>query len=119
MINRQMYVLAVQDLRASSDYYRDVLGFTIREIGDDGWRIFEREGCQIMVGHCPNSIPAAELGDHSYFAYLVVDDAEAYYLEFNDKNVDVIKHLKDEPWEMREFAIRTLDGHRIMIGQEL
>jgi hypothetical protein len=24
--------------------------------------------------------------------------------------------LRDEPWGMREFGIRTVDGHRIMCG---
>ena len=114
-----MYVLAVQNLQVSANYYRDVLGFTVREIGDDGWRIFEREGCQIMAGHCPESISPRDLGDHSYFAYIVVDDASVYYREFGSKNAEFIKHLRDEPWRMREFGIRTIDGHRIMFGQEL
>ncbi len=119
MIHRNMYVLAVPDLLTSATYYRDVLGFAIHEIGDDGWRIFEREGCRIMAGHCPGSIPPGDLGDHSYFAYIVVDDAGAYYREYASKNAEFIKHLRDEPWRMREFGIRTIDGHRIMFGQEL
>lgn len=119
MITRTMYVLAVQDLRASAEYYRDVLGFTVREIGDDGWRIFERDGCQIMAGDCPGSTPPGQLGDHSYFAYIAVDDADAYYREFVGKNAEFTKHVRSEPWRMREFGVRTLDGHRIMFGQEL
>ena len=67
-----MYVIAVQDLQESAAYYREVLGFSIREIGDDGWRMFERDGCQIMAGNCPDTIPARDSGDHSYFAYLVL-----------------------------------------------
>lgn len=114
-----MYVIAVQDLKTSAAYYRDSLGFEIREIGDDGWRIFEREGCQIMAGHCPGSTLPIDLGDHSYFAYIVVDDADEYYRAFSEKKVEFIKHLKSEPWSMREFGIRTIDGHRIMFGQEL
>ncbi|MGB7181620.1 MAG: VOC family protein, partial [Burkholderiaceae bacterium] len=79
MIRRNMFVLAVPNLVDSASYYESVLGFTIREIGDDGWRLFERDGCQIMAGHCPDSIPARDLGDHSYFAYLVVDSSDQYY----------------------------------------
>jgi len=119
MITRKMYVIAAQDLQATAAYYQDSLGFTVCEVGDDGWRILEREGCQIMAGHCPGSVPPAELGDHSYFAYIVVDDADAYYREFEVKNVEFIKHLKNEPWDMREFGTRTIDGHRIMFGQDL
>lgn len=114
-----MYVLAVQDLEASAAYYRDILGFKIFEVGDPGWRMFRRDQCRIMAGHCPDALPAGELGDHSYFAYLIVDDAKQFYSELTGKNVDLIKPLRDEPWGMREFGLRTIDGHRIMIGQEL
>lgn len=72
MITRTMYVLAVPDLERSAAFYRDVLGFEVREIGDPGWRIFEKDVCRIMAGECPDATPAAELGDHSYFAYLTV-----------------------------------------------
>jgi len=114
-----MYVIAVQNLQAAASYYRDVLGFTIREIGDDGWRIFERDGCRIMAGNCPDSIPAHKLGDHSYFAYIVVDDADQYFAEISARGAELIKPIKSEPWGMREFGVRTDDGHRIMFGQEI
>ncbi len=119
MIRRNMYVIAVQNLQAAASYYQDVLGFSIREIGDDGWRLFERDGCQIMAGHCADSIPAKELGDHSYFAYLVVDNADKYFADILEKGAEVIKPLKSEPWGMREFGVRTNEGHRIMFGEEI
>ena len=119
MIKSNMYVIAVQNLQTASLYYQDVLGFTIREIGDDGWRLFERDGCRIMAGHCPDSIPAHKLGDHSYFAYIVVDDADRYFAEVSGRDADLIKPIKSEPWGMREFGVRTNDGHRIMFGQEI
>lgn len=114
-----MFVLAVPDLRRSGALYRDVLGFEIREIGDPGWRMFVRDGCGIMAGQCPDALPAEQLGDHSYFAYLVVDDADVYYQHVVAAGGKIIKPLVSEPWGMREFGIRTVDGHRIMIGQEL
>ena len=67
-----MFVLAVPDLERSGAFYRDVLGFKIQETGDPGWRLFVRDGCRIMAGECPDAMPAALLGDHSYFGYLVV-----------------------------------------------
>jgi predicted enzyme related to lactoylglutathione lyase len=118
MIHRTMFVLAVPDLERSAAFYHDALGFEVREIGDAGWRIFERDDCRIMAGSCPDALPAAQLGDHSYFAYLVVDDADAYYLRVKAANAEVTKPITDEPWGMREFGLRTVDGHRLMIGQD-
>jgi catechol 2,3-dioxygenase-like lactoylglutathione lyase family enzyme len=50
MITRTMFVIAVRDLDRSAAFYRDVLGFDVRAMGDPGWRMFVRDGCRIMVG---------------------------------------------------------------------
>jgi len=119
MIRNHMYVLAVPNLDRSAAFYRDALGFTVHEMGDPGWRMFERDGCRIMAGACPDALPAAQLGDHAYFAYLEVDDVDAWHAQASAAGVEVTKRLADEPWGMREFGLRTVDGHRIMVGQEL
>jgi len=115
-ITRPMFVLAVPDLARSAAWYRDVLGFAVREVGDPGWRIFERDACRIMAGECPDATPPAELGDHSYFAYLEVEDVDDLGREVEAAGAELIKPLRTEPWGMRELGIRTIDGHRIMFG---
>ena len=117
MIKRHLYVLAVPDLTRSSAFYRDVLGFEVRELGP-GWLLYVKDGCQIMAGECRDAIPPRELGDHSYFGYLVVDDVDEYYRRVVAAQAEIGKTLRDEPWGMREFGCRTADGHRIMIGSE-
>jgi uncharacterized glyoxalase superfamily protein PhnB len=72
-----------------------------------------------MAGECRDAIPPAELGDHSYFAYLDVDDIDELHASLVAKNVDITKPLRNEPWDVREFGIRTIDGHRIMFGQPI
>ena len=119
MIHKTRFVLAVHDLERSAQFYRDVLGFEIKEVGDPGWRFFEKDRCVIMAGECRDAMPASELGDHSYFAYLDVDDVDALYDSVVSKNAEITKKLRSEPWGMREFGIRTVDGHRIMFGQAL
>ncbi|RZA36630.1 MAG: bleomycin resistance protein [Lysobacteraceae bacterium] len=119
MIRDHLYVLAVPDLERSAAFYRDVLGFAVHEMGDPGWRMFIRDGCRIMAGACPGAMPAAQTGDHSYFAYLDVTDVAAWHARAVAAGAEFVKPLRDEPWGMREFGLRTADGHRIMIGQEL
>ncbi|MEM8641525.1 MAG: VOC family protein [Cyanobacteria bacterium P01_G01_bin.54] len=118
-IQKTIYVLAVPDLEKSAEFFRNVLDFTIHEIGDPGWRMFTRDQCRIMAGHCPDAIHPSEIGDHSYFGYFVVDDVDDYYGMVSSKGAEIIKPLKSEAWGMREFGIKTIDGHRIMIGQDL
>jgi catechol 2,3-dioxygenase-like lactoylglutathione lyase family enzyme len=119
MIRNHRYVIAVPDLAASARFYRDVLGFEVVEIGDDGWRFFVRDSCTIMAGECRDAIPPRDLGDHSYFAYIEVDEIDAFAEEVLGKGAEPVKPLRDEPWGMRELGIRTADGHRIMFGMRL
>ena len=56
------FVLAVPDFNRSAAYFRDILGFRILwEEGTD-WRLAERDGVRIMLGHCPNATPPSEIG---------------------------------------------------------
>lgn len=114
-ILRNHYVLAVHDVTASARFYTDVLGFRI-VAEPSGWIFVERDGCTIMLGECPESLPASALGDHSYFGYLNVDDVDAFYAQAQRAGA-ALGGVMQKPWGMREFALRTPDGHRIMIGQ--
>ena len=112
-------MLPVLDVERSAAFYREVLGFEIRVMGDPGWRMYVRDACRIMAGECRDATPVAQLGDHSYFAYLVVDDIDALHGKVAAARADFVKALATEPWGMREFGVRTVDGHRIMFGQEV
>jgi predicted enzyme related to lactoylglutathione lyase len=119
MITDTMYVLAVSDLHRSGEFYRAVLGFEVEEMGDPGWRMFISGSCRIMAGECPDAIPARDTGDHSYFAYLIVEGVDDYFERAQSNGAEIAKPLRDEPWGMREFGLYTVDGHRIMIGSKI
>ncbi len=61
------FVLAVHDLRRSADYFRDVLGFRVLWEEAPDWRLVERDGVRVMLGHCPRDRPPSELGSHTLF----------------------------------------------------
>jgi uncharacterized glyoxalase superfamily protein PhnB len=110
------YVLAVHDLKVSADFFVNYLGFRVTN-EPPGWVFVEKDNCMIMLGECRDALPAGELGDHSYFGYLRVDDARGYHDELKAKGLEMSSPLADKPWGMREFGVRTPEGHRIMIGQ--
>jgi uncharacterized glyoxalase superfamily protein PhnB len=68
---------------------------------------------------CPGALAPAELGDHSYFAYLEMDDINSFYDSVRAKGAMICKSIRDEPWGMREFGIVTTDGHRIMFASRI
>ncbi len=79
----------------------------------------QRDACRLQIGECPDAMPAEDTGDHSYFAYFYVEGAEALFAQAEAAGADILKTLRDEDWGMREFALRTPDGHRIMVGERI
>lgn len=111
-------VLAVKDLPVSVTFYRDKLGFTI-DFEVDGWCFLSRGSFKLMLGHCPNEVPASQINDHSYFAYIWVNGIDELHEEFRTRGLASLPAPESKPWGMREFMVTTPDGHRIMFGQDL
>jgi predicted enzyme related to lactoylglutathione lyase len=111
------FVLAVPDLNKSAAYFRDVLGFKI--IWDDApdWRLAERDSVRMMLGHCPDDRPVAEIGSHGWFGYLEVNDVDELHAEITARGAAATAPA-DKPYGMREIVVTTVDGHRIVFGQE-
>jgi catechol 2,3-dioxygenase-like lactoylglutathione lyase family enzyme len=112
------FVLAVNDLESSKRFYLEKLGF-VEDLCVDGWAFISRGACRLRLGHCPEAIPMSRTPDHSWFAYLHVTDAAGLYDETVRNGVPTWHPLADKPWGMREFAIVTPDGHRIVFGEKL
>jgi len=113
------YVLAVPDLERTTAYFEDALGFARDWNDGDNWQALVRGGVRLMLGHCPDALPPSELGDHSYFAYVDVDDIDALHAEIAAKGAIVRSAPADKPWGRREMAVGTPDGHRLMFGQTI
>ena len=111
-------VLAVRNLDESVDYYTSVLGMGI-DFRAPGWAFLSRGSWRVMLGECADAMPAHETGDHSYFAYVTVHGIDELHDELVAKGATLTQRLADKPWRMREFGVRTPDGHRIMFGQEI
>ena len=112
------FVLAVNDLAASKRFYLEKLGFA-EDLSVDGWSFLSRGACKLRLGHCPDATPMSKAQDHSWFAYLDVRDASGLYQEIVKNGVEIWHKLADKPWGMREFAVVTPDGHRIVFGERL
>ena len=110
-------VLAVRDLKISTHYYVDVLGFHKDPIDAEGWSFLTRDAFHVMLGECANERPASELGDHSYFAYWNVESVDDLYDELAAKGALVSSPPTNKPWGLREFTLSTPDGHRITCGE--
>jgi uncharacterized glyoxalase superfamily protein PhnB len=112
-------VLAVRNLKESTQFYIDVLGFRRDPIHADGWSFLSRDNFKVMLGECPDEKPASELGNHSYFVYLIVEGLDQLYQEISARGARASSAPENKPWGLREFGIRTPDGHRITFGEPI
>ena len=112
-------VLAVRDLEVSTRYYMDVLGFRKDPISAEGWSFLTRDSFRVMLGECVDERPAGELGNHSYFAYWNVEGVDDLYRELAARGALVSSPPTNKPWGLREFGLRTPDGHRIVCGEAI
>lgn len=117
-LTRVRCVLAVPNLAASVDYYTRVLGMAV-DFTAPGWAFLSRGSFRVMLGECADALPAHETGDHSYFVYVTVEGIDELHDELVENGATLTQKLADKPWGMREFGVRTPDGHRIMLGQEM
>jgi catechol 2,3-dioxygenase-like lactoylglutathione lyase family enzyme len=118
-IVRNHYVLAVPDMEVTAAFFVGTLGFEETFRGGGGWIFVEKDGCKVMLGECPDAIAPQDLGDHSYFGYLVVDDVDAYCAEICAREPDLKLEPTDKPWGMREVGVHTPHGHRLQLGQSI
>ena len=112
------FVLAVNDLEKSRDFYCRKLGFS-EDFSVDGWSFLSRGACRLRLGDCPDAQPISSSQDHSWFAYLHVQDISELYEQYVKEGVEIWHPLAAKPWGMKEFAIVTPDGHRIVFGERI
>jgi len=115
-ISATRFVIAVPDLQSSAAFYRDVLGFTIHSVPDPRFLLYRSGDCIIWAAECADALHPSQLGDHSYFAYLQIDDIDLFYDSVRAAGAKICKAIQDEAWGMREFGLVTADGHRIMFA---
>ncbi|MFI5002784.1 MAG: VOC family protein [Reyranellales bacterium] len=111
------HVLAVQDLDKSAAYFRDVLGFRVDWSEADDWRLATRGDVRLMIGHCPTDKRASEIGSHSWFGYVEVDNVDQLHGELSGRGA-ACTTPRDQPYGMREIVVTTPDGHRIVFAHE-
>lgn len=104
--------LPVRDVEKAQGYYRDVLGFEIAwTLDDKSMGAVGREGTAIFLEKHANPTPT----HHWMFA----EDIDATYHEMKNRNANIIDDIENKPWNLRQFTIADLDGHRFTFHHDL
>jgi uncharacterized glyoxalase superfamily protein PhnB len=118
-------VFLVDDVGASAEYYRDVLGFTVEFLWGDGpdyGRVARDDVVLDFIRSDPpgkrNSVVAAG-SDRGADVVIVVADVEEVYVEIQERGANVLERLAPREYGMLDCTIEDLNGYRLTIGGEL
>lgn len=104
--------LMVGDVAASSAFYRDVLGFELRTVFEDGSFALLGKGLAEVALVRENHPPSEQ-------AYLYVRGVDLLCDRCMDAGVEIVHPLTEHPWGLRDFVVRDPDGHLIGIGERV
>jgi catechol 2,3-dioxygenase-like lactoylglutathione lyase family enzyme len=106
--------LNVPDVAAAAEYYTKTLGFRLL----------------FMAGE-PPGIAGVDLGGVSLHLlegtpnpggcsiYFVISDADEFYEYHRSKGVEIVKPPTDQPYELRDYRIKDLNGYELVFGHRL
>jgi uncharacterized glyoxalase superfamily protein PhnB len=116
-------VLLVRDVVKAAGYYTDKLGFFVERFWGEppAFTIARRDGVFIMLNQVGAGDDFRPNGayDGRFSVYVDVSDADALHAEFQGKGADIVCEPEDQPYMMREFQVRDLDGHLLGFGHDI
>ncbi len=118
-------ILGFRDVRKAAEYYRDVLGFDVRNVldgvGEEGaiYEILDRVWIEIHLQIRRREIFVDKRESIESDVYFFVPDADALHTELVGRGVSILRPPQDEPYGLRDFTIEDLEGHRLVFGTPL
>jgi uncharacterized glyoxalase superfamily protein PhnB len=100
--------LPVRDVRASLEWYRDVLGFGINWLWEDN---FGSVGCDNVELFLYESDEPK-----SVICSVFVEDVDEVHARVVESGGELVSPLEQKPWHVREFTVRDPDGNRLRVG---
>jgi uncharacterized glyoxalase superfamily protein PhnB len=116
-------VLAVPDVKATVDYYRDVLGFHVDFVHDPP---VHARVCADPGGAAPTlhiRFEPLEPGDAVHPSVWLWLHAGAgldrLFRIYRERGVKIVREPEDRPWGLRQFTIEDCNGYRLAFSGEL
>ena len=111
-------ILWVNDVRATIDWYVNTLGFEeAAYIEKWNWGQVIKDDIRIMFGK-PQEFAIHGKSEFTGSIYFNVDDVDSLWQQFKDSPL-VCYPLETFEYEMKEFAIKDINGYMLQFGQDV
>lgn len=114
----------VDDVFATAEFYRDVLGFTFHQFFGDppSFTIVERDDARIMFrqvrpAKADVARPNRSVMDETFDVYVYVSSVDALATELRAKKADIVEGPVNRVYDMRELLVRDCNGYVLAFGQ--
>jgi len=107
--------LTVRDIPAAVAFYTEKLGFTLAFTYDGEPPTF----AGVNLDCVQIFLQQGETAPGGGSVYFVVGDADELFAFHRDNGVDVAQPPQDQPYGIRDYAIRDLDGNYLIFGHYL
>lgn len=105
--------LPVEDVEKAQIYYREMLGFEI------SWTYPDKSIGAVARGNVAIFFAKVNSSISPSINWIFSENVDLTYAEFMNSGVDIIEHIENKPWNLRQFAIRDLNGHIFYIHHDL
>lgn len=110
--------LPVRNIQETLVYYKHELGFYDEWTwGKDGG--IRRDEMRLLFGENPGYLSSINKESYGFELVWFVDNVDDIYKEYQDKKLNIVSELKDEPWGIREFTIKDINGYFIRISETI
>jgi uncharacterized glyoxalase superfamily protein PhnB len=112
----------VPDVSSIGAHYQEVLGFRCEYAAGTPpeFAIYSRSGTPVMFRRVsdPTLLSPNEKQGGTWDVFFWVDDLDALYAELTQKGAAVVYAPVQQPYGMKEFAVRDPNGYVLGFGQE-
>ena len=111
--------LVVEDVVATAEYYRDVLGFRILGYFADPpvYSIVLRDGVEIHFGMVEQrGTSNSEVRSGSFDLYIWVNDVNAIFEELRASGADIIEGPVKRVYESTEIVVKDMNGYVLVFA---
>jgi uncharacterized glyoxalase superfamily protein PhnB len=105
----------VRDVQAAADWYRDRMGWDIEFVAAPhyGGVVWQGHVLHLSQWQQPIEMP------HSQAYVMLNSGVDDYFAQLKRAGVEPYNGPTDQPYGMREFNVRDLDGNYLHVGQPL
>ena len=100
------------DVRMATEFYRDRLGFEIEFLWGEP-PVHGAVRCGDVSIHFSEGTPEPR----GFWLYLIVDAVDTLFERCRNLNVQLLDEPESQPWGMREFNMRDLNGYQLRFAQ--